>query len=72
VLGPKRRILAGLFKFLADGNWLNEFSPLANSFVDLSEITTLYKNRLAVPSALYQRSISGPGLLTESSGEKAI
>jgi len=56
VLGPKRRILAGLFKFLADGNWLNEFSPWANSIVDLSEITALYKNRLAVSSAVHQRS----------------
>ena len=38
MLGPKRSILAGLFKFLADGYWLNEFSPSANSFVDLSGI----------------------------------
>jgi hypothetical protein len=27
-------------------------SPLANSIVDFSEITTLYKNRLAVPSVV--------------------
>ena len=47
--GPKRSILAGLFKFLAVGCGLNEMSPLANRVVDFSDITTLYKNRLAPP-----------------------
>ena len=52
MLGPKRSILVGLSKFLADGNWLNEFSPSANSFVEFPQITTLYKNPLAAPSAV--------------------
>ena len=47
--GPKRSILTGLFKFLAVGCGLNEMSPLANRVVDFSDITTLYKNRLAPP-----------------------
>jgi hypothetical protein len=35
---PKRRILAGLIKFLAVGYGLNELSPMANTLVDFPEI----------------------------------
>ena len=47
--GSKRSILAGLLKFLAVGCGLNEITPLANRVIDFSDITTLYKNRLAPP-----------------------
>ena len=50
-------------KFLAVGCGLNEMAPLANRVVDFSEITTLYKNRLAPPP------LQGFGFGGEGAGE---